>query len=61
MFNDLAVFIARKAAVGLLLLAFYLILDHGPLRAFHTAEVLQHDPKAIAGLLGAWALAIALA
>jgi hypothetical protein len=57
---EFLLFIARKLSVCAILFAGFVLLDRGPLRSFHTAEVLKDDPKAVAILLGSWALAIAL-
>jgi len=52
--------LVRKGLFGLVLLAFYLFFDRGVLRGFSTAEVIKNDPKAIAMLLGSFAIAAAL-
>ena len=52
--------ISRKALFIILLLIAYFIFDRFELKGFKTREVIAHDPKAIALLLGLLAVAIAL-
>jgi hypothetical protein len=59
--NEIETFVLRKLVVSGVLLVGYIFLDRVLYRRFNTAEVIQHDPKAVAILLGCWALAIAQA
>ena len=58
---DIISFILRKIFVMGLVFANWRIFDYYYCKAFDTDEVLKDDPKAIALLLGLFAIAMALA
>jgi hypothetical protein len=60
LFFQMGLALLRKSLFAGLLLAVYLYIDRRMLNRFDTAEVLQHDPKAIAILLGLLSLSVAL-
>lgn len=59
--DQLLIAVYRKLVFIAILLLSYLLLDRGVLHGFSTPEVLKHDPKAIALLLGMLSLAVAIA